>query len=153
MMRAIFRSPGWVALSIALSASVAGSSNRSTPAIRVEKPWIRLTPPSVTNGLAFVTLHNETDRALKLIGARCDMSKSVEFHLMSHDDDRMSMRRVPDLDIPARGSLDFGPGGAHLMLIDLLRPLSLDQIVHVTLEFEGGSELSLQFPVSVPPSP
>jgi copper(I)-binding protein len=62
----------------------------------------------------------------------------------------MTMRQVESFEIPARGSYELRPGGSHLMLIDLLQPLSIDRPVRFTLSFDDGQTLELGFPVVAP---
>jgi copper(I)-binding protein len=49
----------------------------------------------------------------------------------------MKMRAVPKIDLPAGKTVELKPGGYHLMLMNLERPLRDGETVPVTLVFEG----------------
>ena len=59
----------------------------------------------------------------------------------------MQMREVKGYDVPAAGTFELKPGGAHLMLMDLKRPLKEGEKVPLTLKFEKGGELKLELSV------
>jgi copper(I)-binding protein len=53
----------------------------------------------------------------------------------------MRMREVDAIPVPARGAVTLRPGGLHLMLIGLTRPLAAGETVPVTLRFERAGEV------------
>ena len=59
----------------------------------------------------------------------------------------MRMREVKGYDIPAKGSFELKPGGSHLMLVDLKRPLKEGDKVPVVLRFEKSGEVKVDFEV------
>ena len=60
---------------------------------------------------------------------------------MSMDGDVMQMRALPGgLELPAGKPVALKPGGHHLMLLDLKRPLKTGEAVPVTLVFEGADK-------------
>jgi hypothetical protein len=56
----------------------------------------------------------------------------------------MKMREVKGFDVPAGGTFELKPGGAHLMLMDLKRPFKKGEKVPLTLKLEKGGELKLE---------
>ena len=59
----------------------------------------------------------------------------------------MRMREVNAFDVPAGGMFELKPGGAHLMLVDLKRPLKQGDKLPLTLKLEKGGELKLELSV------
>jgi copper(I)-binding protein len=59
----------------------------------------------------------------------------------------MRMREVKAYDIPAKGSFELAPGGAHLMLVDLKAPLKEGAKVPMTLRFEKAGEVKVELQV------
>ena len=59
------------------------------------------------------------------------------------------MRMAPEarVPVPAGGQVSFAPGGRHLMLIGLKRPLKLGDKVPATLKFASGANLRVEFVV------
>jgi copper(I)-binding protein len=71
----------------------------------------------------------------------------VEMHVTERDGEVMKMRQVKDIALPARERYELRPGGAHLMLVDIVRPLKKGERFPVTLRFEKAGELEVQFEV------
>jgi copper(I)-binding protein len=63
------------------------------------------------------------------------------------DGDVMRMREVPSIEIPPGRTVTFGPGGLHLMMIGLTRPLRQGETVPVTLRFERAGEVPVTLAV------
>ena len=62
--------------------------------------------------------------------------KGAEIHEMAMDNAVMTMRALPDgVEIKPGETLTFKPGGLHLMLMGLKKPLVQGTDVHVTLNF------------------
>ena len=59
---------------------------------------------------------------------------------MEHKDDRMTMRRVAKLQVPAGEEVALKPGGTHLMLMELRQPLRDGDEVELVLRFGDGTE-------------
>ena len=53
--------------------------------------------------------------------------------------------------VPAGGRATFSPGGYHLMLMGLTRPLKAGDAVPVTLTFASGAKVSASFVVGLAP--
>ena len=52
----------------------------------------------------------------------------------------MRMRAIPKLDLPAGKIVEFRPGGYHLMLTGLKRPLSKGDVVQIQLKIEASDK-------------
>ena len=61
--------------------------------------------------------------------------------------DVMRMREVKGYELPANGSFELKPGGAHLMLVDIKRPLKEGEKVPVVLRFEKAGEVKTELAV------
>lgn len=121
--------------------------------IRVENAWSRATPPGVTVGVGYMTLHNDSPMADRLIGGESPAAQKVETHVTVRDGDIAHMRPVTGYDIPANGTFELGPGGAHLMLTGLKAPLKAGDRVPLVLKFERAGELKADLHVEPMGSP
>jgi len=61
--------------------------------------------------------------------------------------DVMRMREVNGYEVPAKGSFELKPGGAHLMLVDIKRPLKEGERVPLVLRFEKAGEVKTELAV------
>lgn len=119
------------------------------PAVRAEQPWARATAPQQQVGGAYVTLTSPADD--RLLGASSPIAGKVEVHEMRMDGAVMQMRELPDgLALPAGQAVRLAPGGRHIMLVDLRRPLKAGESVPVQLRFQHAPPLDLQFQVGPP---
>lgn len=57
---------------------------------------------------------------------------------------------VSDVEIPAGRSVIFEPGGLHVMLIGLVRPLAVGDGLSITLRFEQAGEILVEAEVREP---
>lgn len=104
--------------------------------ISVKDAWVRLPPPGAEIGVAYLTL--EAKQRTTLRSASSPTAKSVELHSMRMNQGVMQMRHLPAIQLEAGKPLKLEPGGLHLMLIDLKKPLKLGDIVELNLNFSQG---------------
>src|SRR5262245_2902735 len=97
------------------------SSARAEGGVSVAQAWARATVPG--QKVAGVYLDIRSDAAATLTGARSSAAGSAEIHSMSNDNGVMRMRRLPRLDLPAGETVRLVPGGNHIMLLNIKRPL------------------------------
>lgn len=114
--------------------------------IVIENSWARALPPVVPNGAAYLSIinHGKSDRLL-------NVSSSIATNSMVHEsyiaDGQVSMRHIHGVDIANGQSVEFKPGGYHIMLMGLKSPLSVGTHFKVTLMFENAGEIEVNVPV------
>ena len=72
-------------------------------------------------------------------------------HDMGDDEmhgDAMSMQEMDALELPAGTLVQLGPGGYHIMLIDLAEPLVVGETFDLTLDFDQAPDLTVTVEVS-----
>ncbi len=131
----------YIALALALIAVPAWSQ------VRVEQPWIRATPPGAKVAAGYMIIRNQSAQPERLVGGTSQAAAKVETHVHVKDGDIVRMREVKGYDIPAQGVFELKPGGAHLMLVDLKKPLKEGEKVPVVLRFEKSGEVKVDFEV------
>ena len=115
--------------------------------LQVDKPWARATVPGATVGGGYLVIRNKGPAADRLVGAASGVAARVEIHEMAMDKDVMRMREVKGVDVPAKGAVEFKPGGYHLMFMELKGQLKPGEKVPVTLRFEKAGEVKADFVV------
>ncbi len=110
----------------------------------VKDVWVRAVPPSQKITAAYLTIVNGSDEEIVLESASSEAAASVEIHEMKSQDGMMAMQRLPQLSVAAGSESQLKPGGIHLMLIGLRRPLTEGEPVLLKLMFGGGLELVVQ---------
>ncbi len=136
---------------LALLAAFAGpalAQGASSTSITVEQPWSRATPNGAKTGAVYLTIDNKSGTADQLTGASSDVADKVQIHQMKVENGVMKMREIPGgLSVPANGSVTLKPGGYHVMLIGLKKPLAVGEKFPLTLKFAKAGTISVTVPV------
>jgi copper(I)-binding protein len=123
------------------------SAYGQTAGIRAEQPWARATAPQQKVGGAYVTLTSPIDD--RLVGVSSPVAGRVEVHEMTMEGSVMRMREVAGgLPLPAGKTVALAPGGYHIMLMDLRKPLIAGQVIALQLRFEHAAPLELEAPIA-----
>jgi len=110
--------------------------------VEVSGAWARATMPG--QQVAGVYMQLRSDVRAKLIGVKSSAAETAELHQMSNEGGVMRMRHVDSLDLPAGEVVTLQPGGYHVMLFDIKRPLKAGEQVGVTLVIEeAGRRIEL----------
>ena len=115
--------------------------------LEIREPWSRATAPGAKVAAGYLEIRNAGAQPDRLLSASTSVAQRVELHVTQRDGDVMRMRQVKDLEIPARGRLALQPGGAHLMLVDIARPLKKGERVPLKLRFERSGEVEVELEV------
>ncbi|RBJ04397.1 hypothetical protein DRA43_13800 [Micromonospora provocatoris] len=124
--------------SAAPSASASTSSSASAPGgmLTVRDPWVKAADKGMT--AAFATLANAGDTDVTITKAATEVSP-MELHEMTMKDGKMVMQaKEGGIVIKARSSTTLEPGGDHLMLMNLARPVEAGDELSFTLTFADG---------------
>ena len=99
---------------------------------------------------AFLVLENSGSTVRSVVSGTADVAETLELHEMVRDGTMMKMSPVKSIEIPAGGRTELKPGGLHLMLFGLKRPLVAGDSIHVTLILDDGSSLMVTAGVRKP---
>lgn len=131
-----------------LFVAAAGPVLAQGASIQIEQPWARATPAGAMSGAVYMTINNKSNDADRLTGAASDVAKASQIHEMKVVGGVMKMREISGgLAVPANGSVVLKPGGYHVMLIDLKKPLKAGETVQLTLTFEKAGKVEVSAPV------
>ena len=132
----------WITLAIAslFSSANAHQHKTATQDIDIADAWVRSAPANAPALGAFMTIHNHTDQAVKLIAASADSGYDhLELHRTQQVDGMMKMVEQAFMPIPAQGVLVLKPGSWHVMLIQPTRVPKAGEVVRLYLDFDNGS--------------
>lgn len=119
----------------------------AAPGLTIREGHVREMPPGQTVSAAFMTLQNDSAQPIALVAASSDAADRVEIHTHQHGPDGMRMEKVVRLAVPAKSAQVLQPGGYHLMLFGLKRPLKAGENVGITLIDEQGRNYPATLPV------
>jgi periplasmic copper chaperone A len=103
--------------------------------VTVTEAWVRGTVPKQTATGAFMKLKSTED--VSLVNAASPAANIVEVHQMVMSGNVMAMRAIDDIPLPAGKTVELKPGGFHVMLMELVKPLNPGDKVPITLTFMG----------------
>ena len=125
------------ALHVILSSALLALSTTTAFAgdIEIKAPWVRGTVAGQMATGAFMEVTSKSGATL--VGAASPVAGVTEIHEMKMDGGVMKMRAVARLDLPAGKPVILGPGGYHVMLMNLKQTIKTGDSVPLTLQFEG----------------
>ncbi|MDT3705967.1 MAG: copper chaperone PCu(A)C [Thiobacillus sp.] len=126
----------------ALVAAAFLASAASLPAwaanVSVTDAWARATMPGQKVSGAYMQIQSDADA--RLLGASSPAVPRVEVHEMKMDGDVMRMREVKAIDLPKGKTVSLQPGGYHIMLMNLEKPIAAGDMIPLTLTIESGGK-------------
>lgn|GEM_PF-926716 len=98
---------------------------------------------------AYMHIENTADQPDVLLSATTDVSDDAQIHQTTVDASGVAKMEHMEggIEIPAQGSIDLAPGGYHIMMMNLKRPLAMGETIHLTLSFQSGVTISFDVPV------
>jgi copper(I)-binding protein len=153
--RPSLRSPSRVgallaALALLLVSVVAGGCSGGAPSaapagVTVAAAWVRPAPGSGGTTAAYFTITNGGSTADALLGVTSPVAGSCQLHesTMASGGD-MGMHEMASVEVPAGGTTTFAPGGFHVMLDGLRRPLAAGETVELDLTFVHAGRIVVQ---------
>jgi copper(I)-binding protein len=112
-------------------------SPQPSPAFVVQDPWVKAADKGMT--AAFGTFVNNSTADVTVVKAETEVSP-MELHEMAMKDGEMTMKpKEGGIVIPAGGTHKLEPGGDHLMMMDLAKPVKAGDEVIFTLTFGDGT--------------
>ncbi len=113
--------------------------------------WLREAPPNARMLAAYVTIQNQQDEAIKLVGAYAPDFGMTEIHKTVEVDGMLRMREQKELPLVAHGEIKMAPGGLHIMLMMPERRFVVGEQARICLVYQdqAGEEhiQHLDFPV------
>jgi len=116
--------------------------------LAIAHPWARATTADV--GAGYLGITNGGSQPDRLLGATSPVARVVELHTMSMTAGVMRMRPVAEIVIAPGATLQLRPGGLHMMIVGLSRPLRRGERVPVTLRFERAGSVAVELAVEAP---
>ena len=131
------RRGGLAALTLLVLGVLAIELETQTP-LKVSGAWVREPVPGRTITAAYAVVENPGTAPVRIVAVSADVAGTAEMHEMTRAGDVMKMAPVKDITVPAGGTVALEPGGLHLMLFELARPLKEGDTVALTFSMSDG---------------
>ena len=132
-------------LPVAAFAADAGKSS-----IVVQHPWARASAGMAANGAAYMTITNDGSAADRLVSASSPVCGMAQLHTHLMKGGVMEMRQIAGVDVDPGAPTVLKPGGLHIMLMKLNKPLKEGETFPVTLTFQKAGAVTVQVAVGSP---
>jgi copper(I)-binding protein len=113
----------------------------------VTSAWSRPTPPAAAVGAVYFSITNLGSTPDRLVALSSAIASTVEIHESHRAEGVVAMRAVAAVECPPGVTVRIEPGGLHVMLIGLARPLIAGTAFALLLQFRDAGVLTLQVPV------
>lgn len=116
--------------------------------IVVENSWARASIGANRPGVAYMTLRNAGNEPIKLVGLETPLALKPDIHETKIDASGVStMRPAGELTIASGERLSLQPGGLHVMLMGLQKPMIKGEVFSLSLKFADGEVLVIDVPI------
>ena len=137
----------------------------ATGELVLDGAWARTSAAGATMGAAYLTITSPEDDALTGVKVDAGVAAMAQIHevVMATDSSmmptdsaaspastmapEMKMQEVDEIALPAGEKVELKPGGYHIMLMDLAKPLTAGETINLTLVFKNAGEKVVGFTV------
>jgi copper(I)-binding protein len=126
---------------LAIVAAMAGRAAAQAP-LTVTSAWAREPVPGRPVTAAYAVVENPGGMEVQIVSASSDVAGKVELHEMVRSGDMMKMSPVKSIAVPAKGKVELKPGGLHIMLFELKKPLKDGDTIPLTLTTSTGGTVT-----------
>jgi periplasmic copper chaperone A len=115
----------------------------SKSSLAIEQAFARATPPGATSAGVFLVIDNRGETTDRLVGAASPVADEVAVHQMRMDGGVMKMTPAARVEIKPHATLRLDPGGYHVMLTGLHKPLRPGESFPLALTFEKAGRVEV----------
>lgn len=115
--------------------------------IEIMNPWSRATPKGASAAIGYMAIKNNGTAPDRLVGGSIEVATDFELHSMTMENGIAKMRELKDVEIKPGQTIEFKPGGSHVMFVNLKHPVSKGEHVKGTLIFEHAGTVQIEYNV------
>ena len=110
--------------------------------LQISEAWSRATVEG-RMGAVYATIENTSDRPIRIEGIKTSVAMMAQVHESYLDNGMMRMRHIEQFTIPAGEVRKLAPGGLHIMLMRLPKPLVEGTTFETKFELDSGDDLGV----------
>ena len=111
--------------------------------IDIKDAWVRTGAEGLNSALYF-KIENNSDRPDTLYKVTSDIAQHIMMHETYKKNDMMGMREIKNIAVKPGSSVEFKPGGYHVMLMELNKDLKEGNEINFTLLFKLSGEINIK---------
>ncbi len=132
-----------------LSACARGYDRVKDGPLEIKDAWVRVTNVTASAAM-YGTFQNHDDATVNILSVSTAAARSAELHETMEMSGMSHMQHLDSLPVAPKGTLTFKPGGIHVMLTDLGRPMATGDTVVLTFQLGGGGSTIVKAVVREP---
>ena len=129
-----------------VTATLAAVTTASAADVTVNNGWFRALPSGLPAG-GYFSLHNAGATPVELVAAKSTACGMLMFHQSITEGGVSRMKEVKRLALPAGGTVNFAPGGYHLMCMSPTPAMTPGGHVRVSFVFSHNNRIDADFTV------
>ncbi len=119
-----------------------------TGSLTITQPWSREAPSAAKTAGGYMKIKNEGTVADRLISVETPYANLAEIHEMRNGNTIMTMQKLEaGLEIKPGETIEFAPGGYHIMFMGVKNPVKAGSNFSATLVFEKAGRVDVNFNV------
>lgn len=139
--------PATLASPTALASPAALASPSVAPKLSVSRAWVRANVPGTEVAAAYFNLRNPGPQVATLIGISTASAASASVHATVIARGVSSMRELEQVKLLPGETVEFEPGGMHVMLMGVKGALRPGTAIELKLRFADGTVLRVVAPI------
>jgi hypothetical protein len=112
--------------------------------VLIRDAWIRSVLPVQKTTALYMTITNNSDKPLTLVDVQSNIAAHTMMHRTEQENGIAKMRHQHSVVVAPGDTVAFQPGGLHVMLMGLNRPVNKGDRVKVTLVLEDGRRVDFE---------
>lgn len=126
--------------------SVAPAAGQSAQLVSIEEAWVRVLEDGTVS--AYFTIRNNREAADRLVDVTTPAAGRATLYRTRISSTRVRYTPVQGLEIGGDRTVRLRPGGYHVRLENLARPLTVGDVVPLTVRFERAGRVEVTARVS-----
>ena len=110
--------------------------------LQISEAWSRATVEG-RMGAVYATIENTSEHPIRIEGIKTSVAMMAQVHESYLDNGMMRMRHIEQFTIPAGEVQKLAPGGLHIMLMRLPKPLAEGTTFETKFELDSGDDLGV----------
>jgi copper(I)-binding protein len=132
-------------IAVVLLAACGSGGDSTRDPISISDAWALATAVGQPNGAVYFTITSAADDTLEHVTVPDTIADHTELHeAVTRANGAVGMQEMTSgVPLGAGTAVTFTPGGMHVMLVDLVQPLAVDDTFEITLEFAKADPITL----------
>jgi periplasmic copper chaperone A len=113
--------------------------------LTIGHPWVRPTAEGQKEGAAYLSIKDNGREADRLVSAESPVAEKIELHKSVEEGGVMKMLSMKSgIEVEPGSTVEFKPGGYHVMLIGLKQSLKEGEMIPLTLTFAKAGSVKVE---------